>query len=197
MKAPNIQSFYFVRHGETDWNAQHKAMGSQDIALNDRGIFQAHQAASLLKNQPITTIVTSPLRRARQTADIIAQHIHVPVVENAALSEACWGEKEGKTIDNGSWINDWMGGYDIAGAEKYTDFINRIKNALDQVLRDAGPILMVSHGFVYSVIQNILRLPTMDILNAQPVWLVAPENPLHPWCVYPARPQSAITPDVS
>jgi uncharacterized phosphatase len=110
MKIPNARSFYFVRHGQTDWNIQHKAMGSQDIALNDRGILQAHQAALLLNNEPIATIVTSPLRRARQTADIIAQYMHVPVLENPGLSEACWGEKEGHPIDNGSWINDWMGG---------------------------------------------------------------------------------------
>lgn len=83
--------------------------------------------------------------------------------ESAALSEACWGEKEGQPMDNGSWINDWMGGCDIPGAEKYADYVNRIKNALDHVLDPtlgyAGPVLMVSHGFVYSVIQNILRLP--------------------------------------
>ncbi len=188
LKTANAQSFYFVRHGQTDWNVQNKAMGSQDIVLNDLGVLQAHQAAALLKNEPITTIVTSPLRRARQTADIIAQYVHAPVVENAGLSEACWGKKEGHSIDNGSWINDWMGGCDIAGAEKYADYVNRIKQALDHVLdptlADAGFILMVSHGFVYSVIQNILRLPTWDIPNAEPVRLLAPEQSEHPWYVH-------------
>lgn len=94
LKIVNAQSFYFVRHGQTDWNIQHKAMGSQDIGLNDLGILQAHQEAALLKNEPITAIVTSPLRRARQTTDIIAQYIDAPVVENAGLSEACWGHKK-------------------------------------------------------------------------------------------------------
>lgn len=134
MKIPHAQSFYFVRHGETDWNVQNKAMGSQDIGLNDRGILQAHQAAALLNNEPISTIVTSPLRRARQTADMIAQYMDAPVLEDPGLSEACWGEKEGHPIEEGSWINDWMGGCDIPGSEKYTDYVNRIKNALDHVL---------------------------------------------------------------
>ncbi|MBM3631777.1 MAG: histidine phosphatase family protein [Alphaproteobacteria bacterium] len=191
MKILSAQSFYCVRHGETDWNIQHKAMGSQDIELNDRGILQAHQAALLLNNEPIATIVTSPLRRARQTADKIAQYMDAFVLENPGLSEACWGEKESQPIENGSWINDWMGGYPIPGSEKYTDFVNRIKNTLDHVLDPtlgcAGPILMVSHGFVYSVIQNVLRLPIMDIPNAEPVYLVAPANPTHPWRVYPLR----------
>lgn len=71
------------------------------------------------------------------------------------------------------------GGCDIRGAEKYVDYVNRIKQALDHVLDPtlgyAGPILMVSHGFVYSVIQDLLRLPTIDIPNAEPVRLLAPE----------------------
>ncbi|WP_410518051.1 histidine phosphatase family protein [Orientia tsutsugamushi] len=45
-------------------------MGSQDIPLNDRGVSQGLNAAELLKNEPITTIVSPPLRRARKTADI-------------------------------------------------------------------------------------------------------------------------------
>ena len=80
---------------------------------------------------------------------------------------------------------------DLKRPEKYTDYVNRINNALDHVLdptlADAGPILMVSHGFVYGVIQDILGLPIMDIPNAEPVYLLAPENPAHPWRVYPLR----------
>jgi broad specificity phosphatase PhoE len=81
------------------------------------------------------------------------------------------------------------GGCDIPGAEKYPDYVNRIKNALEFVWDPGcvGPVLMVSHGFVYSVIQNILRLPTWDFPNAEPVCLLAPENPEHPWRVYPLQ----------
>ncbi|WP_156918914.1 histidine phosphatase family protein [Holospora obtusa] len=49
-------------------------MGSQNTLLNDRGVSQGLNAAELLKNEPIATIVSSPLRRARKTADIIVQH---------------------------------------------------------------------------------------------------------------------------
>ena len=57
-----------------------------------------------------------------------------PVLESLGLPEACWGKKEGHPIEEGSWINDWIGGCDIPGSEKYTDCVNRIKNALDHVL---------------------------------------------------------------
>ncbi|ETZ07776.1 bifunctional RNase H/acid phosphatase [Holospora obtusa F1] len=53
---------------------EHRAMGSQNTLLNDRGVSQGLNAAELLKNEPIATIVSSPLRRARKTADIIVQH---------------------------------------------------------------------------------------------------------------------------
>ncbi|KJV73022.1 histidine phosphatase family protein [Orientia tsutsugamushi] len=70
MKGLPLKPFYFLRHSETDWNFEHRAMGSQDIPLNNRGVSQGLNAAELLKNEPITTIVSSPLRRARKTADI-------------------------------------------------------------------------------------------------------------------------------
>ena len=65
-----LKPFYFLRHGETDWNLERRAMGSQDIPLNDRGVSQALNAAELLKNEPIATIISSPLLRASKNADI-------------------------------------------------------------------------------------------------------------------------------
>lgn len=92
MKGLPLKPFYFLRHGETDWNLEHRAMGSQDIPLNDRGVSQGLNAEELLKNEPIATIVNSPLLRARtKTADIIAQLIKAPVIEITELQEACWG----------------------------------------------------------------------------------------------------------
>ena len=86
--------FYIFRHGETDWNKKGIYMGSEDIPLNDQGLAQALSAGKLLKNEPINTIVTSPLLRARKTADIITRYLNV--IEMPELQEACWGENEGK-----------------------------------------------------------------------------------------------------
>lgn len=66
MKGLPLKPFYFLRHSKTDWNLEHRAMGSQDIPLNDRGVSQGLNAAELLKNEPIATIVSSPLLRARK-----------------------------------------------------------------------------------------------------------------------------------
>ena len=129
-----LKPFYFLRHGQTDWNLEHRAMGSQDVPLNDLGVSQSLNASKLLKNETIATIVSSPLLRARTTADIIAQHIKVPVVEINELQEACWGEKEGKLKGNDLWINDWRNGDTINEAVDYSEFSSRIKLALEKAL---------------------------------------------------------------
>jgi len=59
--------FWFLRHGETDWNAQGISQGNVDIPLNATGIAQARAAAERLRNRGIATIVASPLSRARVT----------------------------------------------------------------------------------------------------------------------------------
>ncbi|PPE03325.1 histidine phosphatase family protein [Holospora curviuscula] len=185
MKGLPLKPFYFLRHGETDWNLEHRAMGSQDVPLNDLGVSQAFKAAELLKNEPIATIVSSPLLRARKTADIIAQHIKAPVIEITELQEACWGEKEGKLKGNGLWINCWRNGDDVKGAEGYADFSTRIKRGLEKALQHNDPILIVSHGGVYWVVQEILGLPIIDLGNAEPIFHRPPQHPSHPWAIYP------------
>ncbi len=64
-------SFYFVRHGETEWNCEQRIMGQTDIPLSPIGIAQAHQAAKYLQNLGLERLVSSPLRSAKHTADIL------------------------------------------------------------------------------------------------------------------------------
>ena len=77
--------FWYLRHGETDWNAQGLSQGRSDIALNEKGMAQAKRAAGLMAahwhdHAPITRIVASPLIRAWRTAEIVAE----------ALAEKSW-----------------------------------------------------------------------------------------------------------
>ena len=187
-----LKPFYFLRHGETDWNLERRAMGSQDIPLNDRGVSQALNAAELLKNEPIATIISSPLLRARKTADIIAQHIKAPVIEITELQEACLGEKEGQLKGNGLWVNGWRDGDEIKGAEGYADFSSRIKRGLEKALQHNGPILIVSHGGVYWVVQEILGLAIIDLGNAEPIFHQPPAHPPHPWGIYPLSEERSL-----
>ena len=65
-------AFWFLRHGETDWNAQNLSQGNVDIPLNETGLAQARSASLLLRGKGIRSVISSPLSRARVTADIAA-----------------------------------------------------------------------------------------------------------------------------
>jgi broad specificity phosphatase PhoE len=176
--------FYFLRHGQTQWNKDHKAMGSQDILLNDQGMRQALDAQGVVKNEPIATIVSSPLLRARKTAQILQEAVSAPIVDVPELQEVCWGEKEGQPFtDFLCWIRAWKGGGQIKHGEAYADFLVRVKLGLKKALHHQGPVLIVSHGGVYCAIQDILGLAASDLGHCELVFHAPPAHSGHPWRV--------------
>jgi 2,3-bisphosphoglycerate-dependent phosphoglycerate mutase len=90
-------TIYLVRHGETDWNVQHKVQGSQDIPLNKNGKKQAREAAKRLKKIKFDHAYSSDLIRARKTTEIIALEHKLAVKTNQALRERTFGEFEGQS----------------------------------------------------------------------------------------------------
>ena len=101
-------AFWFLRHGETDWNARGLSQGHTDIPLNATGIAQAHAAAPLLRNRGITAIVSSPLSRAYDTAVIAGEVLGLPVEIDDDLREVGFGAKEGQPQTE--WFADWVVG---------------------------------------------------------------------------------------
>lgn len=87
-----------VRHGETEWNKEHKMQGHSDVPLNDTGTNQAKLFADqIVKVYPhIDAIYSSDLQRAYQTAKITADKYDQPVHQRSRLREICWGQLEGK-----------------------------------------------------------------------------------------------------
>lgn len=88
-----------VRHGETDWNALGMIQGKTDIPLNQKGIKQAKECGVFLKSDTWDVIVTSPLTRAKQTAEIISSIIDKPSIEMADFIERDYGDAEGMTAE--------------------------------------------------------------------------------------------------
>lgn len=179
-----LNPFYFLRHGETDWNKQHISMGQKDIPLNNRGREQAYQAAQLLKDNFFASIAVSPLSRAMKTAQIIAEEIQKPIAIIEKLKEACWGILEGKPKADQKDINDWINGKAFEGAETFASFTERVREGVSEALNLPGPVLIVSHGGVYWVIQKILNLPYQDLPNCVPIYHRPPVSSPHPWFVY-------------
>ncbi|MEK7542051.1 MAG: class I tRNA ligase family protein, partial [Patescibacteria group bacterium] len=95
-------NWYFVRHGETDWNIAKRIQGHSghfDIELNENGRQQVREAAGQLKNRNIDLIIASDLKRAKETAEIIGKELGVEVVFDSALRERNMGVFAGKTHD--------------------------------------------------------------------------------------------------
>jgi broad specificity phosphatase PhoE len=81
-----------IRHGETDWNLEGRYQGQADPPLNQRGIAQAEQLAEALVETNLALLYTSPLQRAAQTAQIIAQRLAIPIYPEPRLMEIHLGE---------------------------------------------------------------------------------------------------------
>lgn len=183
MTIPHLP-FYFIRHGETDWNRRHVFMGKNDIPLNQRGIEQSKLAAQWLKDEPIEHIVTSPLSRALKTAEIIAEVLQVPITVIDSLKECDWGNKEGQPVDDHAVFDKWIAGHTHEGAERACDFDMRVKCALKDALNVSESVLIVAHGGVYCSIQRTLSLSLVNIKNCSPVYHRPPEHPRHSWLVH-------------
>lgn len=86
---------YLIRHGETDWNLEQRLQDATDIPLNENGLELARETAKGLQDVPFDVVYTSPLTRARQTAEIIRGHRNIPLIEEPRLKEICFGVYEG------------------------------------------------------------------------------------------------------
>ena len=175
------KDFYFIRHGETDWNRERRGMGQQDIPLNATGILQVEAAVEKLHELPIELICHSPLKRAQKTAEIIANRLELPLLNVPELIECSWGICEGKP--KGKWLEDWVNGSEIEGAASYRSFIDRAVRGINEALKNKEQhILIVSHGGVFWAVQEFARLgENIELPNARPVFLKAPTEAEDAW----------------
>ena len=86
---------YIIRHGKTDWNNERKLQGRTDIPLNEEGIEMARRARDEYRNVPFDICYCSPLKRARQTADILLEGRDIPIITDDRLLEMSFGIYEG------------------------------------------------------------------------------------------------------
>ncbi len=89
---------YFVRHGETEWNKKRKLQGQSDIPLNEYGRELAQVTLKGQEDIPFDIIFTSPLSRAKETAEILRGNRNISIVEDKRLIELGFGVGEGKSI---------------------------------------------------------------------------------------------------
>lgn len=151
---------YVARHGETDWNSEHRMQGWIDIPLNAVGLEQAETLADRLTEAGIRPdrIYASPLTRARQTAAPMAERAGLPVILLDGLKEIGFGEWEGLIYNDEIAARDpdiyaaWRADrYHNAapGGENCQTVIGRLVPAMKRILDDGdGTVLVVMHGAV-------------------------------------------------
>jgi broad specificity phosphatase PhoE len=149
-----VTTFLLARHGETDWNREHRFQGRADPPLNALGRRQARELADALAGDPIDAIYTSPLSRARETADIVGRRLGMPVQPIDGLMEIDVGSWSGLTRNEVAdrfpaafrrWIGHGPGWED---GETYEQAGRRVVGALlDVAARHPGQrVLVVTHG---------------------------------------------------
>jgi len=152
-----------IRHGETDWNAMGKIQGKTDIPLNENGTRQAQQCRDYLKDSNWDIIVTSPLKRAKQTAFIINEALQLQVVEMAEFMERSFGDAEGKTREERAILYPDQ---QYPNQESREELVNRIMNGLEKILVQfpGQKVLLVAHG---AVIHTLLTVVSEDQLSIE------------------------------
>ncbi|AOH85685.1 phosphoglycerate mutase [Sphingomonas panacis] len=165
---------YLLRHGETEWNTAGRFQGRLDSALTSKGIAQAEAAARRLAHvaPTIDAMFSSPLGRARQTADILCSLATYPPVQwDDRLQEVSVGSWDGLThfdIDacwpgllDGTSPFDWF--FRSPDGESYDAAVERVRDWLAGLV---GTVIAVSHGLLGRIIRGVhLGLPKAQALQ--------------------------------
>lgn len=156
--------FVLVRHGQTDWNVEHRIQGSTDIPLNDTGVAQATHTRDALRDDDFDGVASSHLQRAAFTAATInelhgKQH-HI----DERLAERVFGTIEGMTVDD---VNRIYGSFDAVADVEWWDNVGvRMMAALEDLSAayPDGRVLVVSHGSaIRAVLGAIQGIPPREV----------------------------------
>ena len=156
-----------IRHGETAGNIRKTALGTTDLPLNENGIRQAEHMRDLLSGETFEAVYSSPLIRAKTTAEIVAKPHGIGLTVVRELEERHYGDWENIAVDDikerfpeayAKWQND-LPDYAIPGGETARQNFHRVANAVETILshHQSGTIVIVSHlGCIRNLIAYFL-----------------------------------------
>jgi len=171
----------FVRHGETNWNAERRMQGHIDIPLNANGISQAERLANALirVKHSFDVIYSSDLERALHTANAVARALSLDVQITPRLRERNVGKLQGLLLAEAPVLlpEIWQRhiarelDHDLGGGESIRTFHQRMQNILELFLNEhrGQSVLAVSHG---GSLDMIYRIVTQQALDAERVAVV-------------------------
>jgi broad specificity phosphatase PhoE len=156
-------NLYLIRHGQTDWNEKKRIQGITEVPLNEIGREQVRKVARNFSDLLIGAIYTSPLQRAKETAEIMGSFHPCAIVEERMLHEGKFGALEGITIPefDEKYAEEIKRRHQLPCQErihhKYTpdgesiyEILSRVIPFLHRIARDhmGENVIVVTHGFV-------------------------------------------------
>ena len=155
---------YITRHGMTQWNEEGRLQGHGDSALTAQGIKDAEALAELMKQYPIDTIYSSPLKRAYQTACLVFPNRSILTDER--LKEMSFGDYEGRYVSELLDLKDYDALWNhpeafdrIPHGESYAEVYARLHSFLEDLhsLKGEHHIFMAIHGMLYVILMSIIK----------------------------------------
>ena len=146
---------YIIRHGQTDWNRARRLQGRTDIPLNEWGRLVAELTRAELKDVTFDVAFTSPLIRAKETAELILKDRNIPIVEDERIIEVNFGAYEGESfqLDNENLQNFFSkpeAYYPVDGSESMESILERTRDFLSELSQNPkyqdSTILISTHG---------------------------------------------------
>jgi probable phosphoglycerate mutase len=150
--AKSAQRVYLVRHGETEWSLSGQHTGTTDLPLTDNGRALARRLAPILADQAFSLVLTSPLRRARETCALAG--LAERAVVDPDLLEWSYGEYEGLTpkqiaAKRPGWLIFRDG---CPGGESPAQIGARVDRVIGRVREAEGNVALFAHGHVFRVL---------------------------------------------
>jgi len=153
---------YLVRHGQTAWNKEEIFRGRTDVPLNETGLREAQLAGEYFREMEIHAIYSSPLLRAWETAQKIADVQRLEVRSLQGIIDMCFGEWEGQSLKDvqekdGQRFQQWKNEphlVKIPGGETLDEVRDRAMAVLEKTIKSHSgkTLLFVSHRVVNKVI---------------------------------------------
>lgn len=150
-----MTTIYLARHGETNWNAERRMQGQTDIPLNEKGMSQANACGASLRPGDYDMVISSHLKRASKTAEIINQYLKLPFKHMEDFAERYFGDGEGLTMDERTEL---FPDHEYPNQEPLEEFTHRVMNGLEKVHAEYADqrVLVVAHGAVINRILSVL-----------------------------------------
>ncbi|TGM03648.1 histidine phosphatase family protein [Leptospira barantonii] len=172
---------YVFRHGETDWNLRGKLQGHLENSITKNGIEQAKALIPILKNAKVNLLLSSDLRRAKETSEIVADALGVPILFDSGLREVDLGEGQGKLISEVDSLfgesfwkrwNDHDPIYDsfrFPGGESKLEIDERIHSTLMKRIEmfSDRTVALCTHGYVMTRMYKMFKPEIQRIPHIQ------------------------------